>query len=103
MTRISPTKPDVAGNPAFLRQRMFIVVREPYRVIGNSNLNVGGDSLNLKMPLKSARLTTLVTPNLDLPELGKCAVVATVGVTTAFFAATVALVQFFVLDRKAHY
>ncbi|WP_414660890.1 hypothetical protein [Horticoccus sp. 23ND18S-11] len=70
--------PGVAGNPAFLRQRMFIVVREPYRVIGNTGFKVSGDSLDLKLPLKSARLTTLVTPNLELPELGKCAVVATV-------------------------
>lgn len=69
----------VPGNPAFLRQRMFIVVREPYRVLGNTGFKINTESLDLKMPLKSARLTTLVTPNLDLPELGKCAVVATVG------------------------
>ena len=54
---------------------MFIVVRDPYRLLGDTGYTVGGESLNLKMPLKSARLTTLVTPNLESPELKKCAVV----------------------------
>jgi hypothetical protein len=63
---------------AFLRQRMFIVVREPYRLLGNAGFKIDGDSLDLKMPLKSARLTTLVTPNLKNPEHLMCAVVAPV-------------------------
>jgi hypothetical protein len=63
------------GNAAFLRQRMFIVVREPYRLIGQSGRAIAGESLDRKMPLKSARITTLVTPNLDKPENAKCAVI----------------------------
>jgi hypothetical protein len=67
--------PDRKGNAAFLRQRMFLIVREPYRLLGNTGDVVAGESLDRKMPLKSARLTTLVTPNVDLPEKGYCAVV----------------------------
>lgn len=74
--------PDKKGNAAFLRQRMFIVVREPFRLLGNTGWsNAAGESLDRKMPLKSARITTLVTPNLDLPTLAKCAVVAPSGST----------------------
>lgn len=72
--------PDKKGNAAFLRQRMFIIVREPFRLLGNTHaVNAAGESLDLKMPLKSARITTLVTPNLDLPSLEKCGVVAPSG------------------------
>lgn len=67
------------GNPsvkvAFLRQRMFIVVREPEKSFRESNLvmkdlktNVDGINIDLQMPFTSARITTLVTPNLDPPE-----------------------------------
>lgn len=60
--------PNVKGNAAILRQRMFIVVREPYRLIGNTGLKrADGTQLDLQMPFKGARLTTLVTPNLDDP------------------------------------
>lgn len=60
---------DRAGNPAFLRQRMFIVVREPYRLLGNTGLKrPNGESLDLQMPFKSVRILTLVTPNLNRPE-----------------------------------
>ena len=69
-------QPNQSGKlTAFLRQRKFIVVREPYRLLGNTGDVVGGESLDRKMPLKSARLTTLVTPNLDNPDNGYCAVV----------------------------
>ncbi|HEX2099108.1 MAG TPA: hypothetical protein VHF69_00510, partial [Candidatus Synoicihabitans sp.] len=71
--------PNNKGNAAFLRQRMFIVVREPYRVLGNTGLFDQGDSLDRKMPMKAARLTTLVTPNLDNPEKKYCAVVPAPG------------------------
>ncbi len=60
---------DRPGNTAYLRQRMFIVVREPFRLIGNSGLKrANGEALDLQMPFKSARIGTLVTPNLDKPE-----------------------------------
>jgi hypothetical protein len=67
--------PDLKGNAAILRQRMFIIVREPYRLLGNTGDAVGGESIDRKMPIKAGRLTTLVTPSLDLPENGYCAVV----------------------------
>lgn len=63
---------------AYLRQRMFIVVREPEKTFRNSNLvmkdiitNVDGVNIDLQMPFTSARITTLVTPNLDPPELSE--------------------------------
>ncbi len=61
---------DRPGNPAYLRQRMFIVVREPFRLLGNTGLaDAAGRSFDLQMPFKSARIGTLVTPNLDDPDL----------------------------------
>jgi hypothetical protein len=67
--------PSQPGNIAYLRQRMFIVVREPERIVGNSGLaysgndsDKSGELYDLQMPFKLVRLTTLVTPNLDPPE-----------------------------------
>lgn len=66
------------GNPAYLRQRMYIVVREPEKfypgtgivfdpaTIGSQNLKKR--KLDLEWPLSRVRLTTLVTPNIDKPE-----------------------------------
>ena len=45
---------------AYLRQRMFIVVREPVREF---------DEDDRAMPFKTVRLTTLVTPDIALPEV----------------------------------
>ncbi len=70
------------GNPsvkvAYMRQRMFIVVREPEKVLRNSDLvmkdllsGTDGINIDLQMPFTSARITTLVTPNLDPPELSE--------------------------------
>lgn len=60
--------PDVPGNIAYLRQRMFIVVREPEKIYINANLNNDfGHSYDRQMPFSSVRITTLVTPNLDDP------------------------------------
>lgn len=50
---------------AYLRQRMFIVVRQPlkeYPAYGQEN-----DARDF--PFRSLRITTLITPNLDKPEL----------------------------------
>jgi len=55
------------GRIAYLRQRMFIVVREPektYPAFGEPNDG-------RRMPLRRVRITTLVTPNLDKPEDSK--------------------------------
>ncbi len=53
---------------AYLRQRMFLVVREPEKIYASSNLtNDAGESYDLMMPFRRVRITTLVTPNLDDP------------------------------------
>ena len=51
------------GNTAYLRKRMFIVVREPEKVYTGTGFQYQGR----EMPLKRVRLNTLSTPNLDLP------------------------------------
>jgi type VI protein secretion system component Hcp len=45
---------------AYLRQRMFIVVREPVKEFGDDDRG---------MPFKKVRLTTLVTPDIAYPEV----------------------------------
>jgi len=53
-----------AGDPvAYLRQYMYIVVREPEKVYANEGLANGGRA----MPFTRIRLTTLVTPHIDYP------------------------------------
>lgn len=55
---------NVNGTPvAYLAQRMFIVVREPLKDYAKESLEQAGRG----MPLKQVRLTTLVTPDIDLP------------------------------------
>jgi hypothetical protein len=63
--------PDMPGNIAFMRQRMFIVVRQPERVFGYTGLRTPAPDLksyDLQMPFTSVRITTLVTPNIDKPS-----------------------------------
>lgn len=55
--------PDVPGNIAYLRQRMYIIVREPEKFYIHS----GVDKYDRQMPFSRVRITTLVTPNLDDP------------------------------------
>lgn len=68
------TKP---GNPAYLFQRMFIVVREPVRSYRNTGLlyegpdsatRRNGEKFDLMLPFQSVRVTTLVSPLLDRPD-----------------------------------
>ena len=62
--------PDIPGNIAYLRQRMFIVVREPDKIFVNPTLKTpDGHYYDLQMPFTRVRITTLVTPNLDNPSL----------------------------------
>jgi hypothetical protein len=70
--RFEPTK---AGNPAYLRQKMFIVVREPIRTYRQSGWLYDGDDdtrdgerWDLKLPFKTIRITTRVSPLIDKPE-----------------------------------
>ncbi len=60
-------------NVAYLFQRMFIVVREPIKLFGNtgytmplSNGNQG--SIDRAMPFKQVEITTKTTPDLDPPD-----------------------------------
>lgn len=60
--KVEPTPVD--GDPAaYVRQRMYIVVREPERVFTGSGHKHGGR----EMPFKRVRITTVVTPDLDPP------------------------------------
>jgi hypothetical protein len=66
---------DLPGDPAYLRQRMFLVVREPVRTYRNSGLTYQGsdasrlgEQFDLMMPFQSVRITTRVSPLLDRPE-----------------------------------
>jgi len=61
------------GNPAYLRQRMFLVVREKERTY-DENLFLEakelstGNFLSRKFPFKSVRILTQTTPDLDPPS-----------------------------------
>lgn len=72
------------GNIAYLRQRMYIVVRQPEKTFRVSNLvskptgvvaNDGSNSelIDLKMPFHKVKITTLITPNLDEPTMNEIA------------------------------
>jgi hypothetical protein len=67
--------PKLAGNPAYARQRMFLVVKEPRRTYGNTGLVYDGpiveqlgEKIDLMLPFQAVRITTLVSPLLDPPE-----------------------------------
>ncbi|UCC64445.1 MAG: hypothetical protein JSV36_05135 [Anaerolineae bacterium] len=66
---------DLPGDPAYLRQRMFLVVREPLKTYRNSRLTYQGpdddrkgEQFDLMMPFEAVRITTRVSPLLDRPE-----------------------------------
>ncbi|MCO1576518.1 hypothetical protein M8C13_12230 [Crossiella sp. SN42] len=59
--------PDRPGNPAYLRQRVFVVVREPVREFDPAEeLTAAGTEhrFNHLFPFRGVRLLTLVTPDL---------------------------------------
>jgi hypothetical protein len=57
------------GNAAYLRQRLFIIVRERDRTFVNPELFTGdGKSLQRQFPFNHVRILTAVTPNLDLRD-----------------------------------
>jgi hypothetical protein len=59
-----------AESIAYLRQRMYIVVRQPEKLFGDTGLKTsGGASYDLQFPFTRVRLTTLVTPDLDNPSV----------------------------------
>jgi len=66
---------DLPGDPAYLRQRMFLVVREPLKTYRSSGLTYQGpdgerqgEQFDLMMPFQAVRITTRVSPLLDRPE-----------------------------------
>lgn len=62
------------GNPAYLRQRMFIVVREPEKIyIPMDVANSDGKQFDLAFPFTRVKITTLVTPLLAPPEVSEIA------------------------------
>lgn len=61
------------GNPAYLRQRMFIIVRERERVYGHDGDDtlVSTDGMRVfknQWPFKRIKVLTTVTPKLDAPQ-----------------------------------
>jgi hypothetical protein len=59
---------NLSSNPALLRQRMFIVVREPERIYPLTNIKENNKSYDLSFPFTRVRITTLVTPLLADPD-----------------------------------
>jgi hypothetical protein len=59
---------DRPGDPAFLRQRMYLVVREPIRSYLQTGWMKGIAHLDHMWPFETVRITNLVSPNLDMPE-----------------------------------
>jgi hypothetical protein len=60
---------DRPGDPAFLRQRMYLVVREPIRAYLQTGWMKGASHLDHMWPFETVRITNLVSPNLDAPKL----------------------------------
>jgi hypothetical protein len=60
--------PDKPGNPAYLRQRMYIVVKEPEKTFGSLSWKYdSGRSAVRGMPFRSVRILNLQTPDLSDP------------------------------------
>ena len=60
------------ANVAYLRQHMYIVIKEPVKTYPLTGVPDGaGRDLGRKNPFQQVRITTLVTPNLDKPELSE--------------------------------
>lgn len=74
LVKVSERKfhPGTPGNTAYLRQRLFIIVRQRERQYADPELQARDGSGNLislhrQMPFSSVRILTAVTPSLDLP------------------------------------
>ena len=66
-----PTIEQKTGNTAYLRQRLFIIVRERERRFADPALTnkAGTVFFHRQMPFTSVRILTAVTPNLDRPDI----------------------------------
>jgi hypothetical protein len=63
--------PSLPGNPGYLRQRVFVLVRQQDKFYLRNAPSVtapSGARFDLQMPFQRVRVTTTVTPNLDPPE-----------------------------------
>ncbi len=65
--KFQPT-PDRSGTMAVLRQRMYIIVRQPERLYGASGFKDDGKSVDRQMPFVRVRIHTRVTPNINPPS-----------------------------------
>ena len=65
-----PVVPFKEGNVAYLRQRLFIVVRERERQFADPQLRSNDDLVGLaqQFPFSSVRILTATTPDLDTPD-----------------------------------
>ncbi len=66
-----PTIEQKVGNTAYLRQRLFIIIREPERLFADTTLTnkTGAVFYHRQLPFSSIRLLNKVTPNLDRPDI----------------------------------
>jgi len=75
----NPTIENVSGNTAYLRQRLFIIVRERERPFDLTSYSQLRDMANTRrfikqLPFSKVRILTQVTPNLDMPTQGPSAI-----------------------------
>ena len=68
-------EPSKSGQPAYLRQMMFLVVREPFRTYRTSGFTYNGtktarvgERWDLEFPFSAVRILNRVSPLLDKPE-----------------------------------
>lgn len=62
--------PATPGNVAYLRQRYFLVVRQPGKIFSYTGMRTPENrSYDLQMPFTQVRITTRVTPSLNDPAL----------------------------------
>jgi hypothetical protein len=70
-----PVVDQIAGNGAYLRQRLFLVVREYERTFDDPAYaqlkTMAGDAMQRELPFSTIRILTQVTPNLDRPGLSQ--------------------------------
>ena len=72
----------IDGNPAYLRQRMFIIVRERERTyVDPQLLTTDGKSMQRQFPFNSVRIVTTVTPDIDPPDTSAASKIGSFGQT----------------------
>ena len=72
----------IDGNPAYLRQRMFIIVRERERsFVDPQLLTTDQRSIQRQFPFNSIRIVTTVTPDIDPPDTSAASKIGSFGQT----------------------